>query len=88
MRSNTNVLNLAATPGPQPVSLARRVRDAIFSLLQRWQHARTERARHAALARLDPATLRDLGLEPSALGGDSDWPASRWTARRTLERYL
>jgi hypothetical protein len=88
MRSNTNVLNVAATPGPQPVSLLARARDAVRSLLQRLDQARTERARRAAVAQLDPATLRDLGLDTSTFGGDSYWSASRWTARHNFERYL
>lgn len=89
MRSNTNALTLTSTADREPVSILHRVRIVAAALLQRWRDARTERARRSALAQLDAATLRDLGLDTSTVdGGNSYWPASRWTARHSLDRYL
>lgn len=64
-----------------------RLGAAVGALLQRWRTARTERARRLALAHLTEATRRDLGL--GAIEPDHEyWPASRWTARHHVERYL
>lgn len=58
-------VDLAAdAPGePVPTNFGQRVRDRTMALLQHWRDARRARAERFALAQLDSATLRDLGLE-------------------------
>jgi uncharacterized protein YjiS (DUF1127 family) len=57
-------------PAPTPPQRGawQRVRGAVAEFIERWIAYRRMRAEHAALARLDAATLRDLGIGHSEIG--------------------
>jgi len=89
MRSTTTGRPLPPAPTTTSTpALAVRLRAFAASLLRDWRQARAERAGRIALARLDAATLRDLGLDANAHDGADIWPASGHRTSRHLSRYL
>jgi len=87
MRS-TNKLRLPPAPiTTAPTRVLLRLRAFAGSLLRSWRQAQAERAGRIALAQLDAATRRDLGLGANADHGGDVWPASGRRASRDLSRY-
>ena len=72
---------------PQPGAW-RRFRRSVAEFIGRWVEYRRMRAEHAALARLDAATLRDLGIGRSEIGSyvAEFNGSSQVTRRRILPR--
>ncbi|HUL64865.1 MAG TPA: DUF1127 domain-containing protein [Burkholderiaceae bacterium] len=60
------VFEPVAAPAQQ--STWQSVRRSVAGFIERWIAYRRMRAQHAALARLDAATLRDLGISHSEIG--------------------
>jgi DNA-binding transcriptional regulator/RsmH inhibitor MraZ len=88
MRSTTKARQLSPAPlVTTATALFARLRAFAGSLVRDWQQARADRAGRIALAQLDAATLRDLGLHVNAGERSDIWPAARWTSRH-LNRYL
>jgi uncharacterized protein YjiS (DUF1127 family) len=63
------VIPTVIEPTPTPrLSVWQSVRRSVAAFIERWIAYRRMRAEHAALARLDAATLRDLGISHSEIG--------------------
>ena len=76
----------------RPVSVSRpawmRLQDTVVGGWQRWQAARQRAAEFAALRRLSPGVLRDIGALPEWQSAAQYWREQRATERDAIFRGL